>query len=1289
VANANEHTPELDLERVGSFELEGVLGHGAMGVVYAGRAPDGTAAAVKLMHSRDANAELVRRFEREGAVRVDHPNVVRVLGAGTDERGAPFIAFERLEGESLRDYLKHRSPTPAEIVDLVRQAAAGAAAAHEAGIVHRDLKPGNLFVCHDGTVKLLDFGVAFFADEDDRVTQGERRAIGTPSFLSPEQAQGDSDIDGRADVWALGVILFEALSGIRPFKKETALATMLAVVVEEPPALEHLVPHIPHELAELVHRCLRKQRQERWESADALLGALSALDLSMAAGGPAPGPGSEAATQTVLQTATTSFQAEKRVVSLVLCTDVEDMASIERIVTGQGGLLVPILGKAIGLFGGETWEGDEMVRAATAALAAREHAGRVAVASGRASLSGQGISGAVVRRAEAGCEAGLRGVAVDVETARVLQTGFALRLASEGLQELTATRRPIWPLEASQDSYLPPTRGREVELAQLRRIADDVLEEERAHALLAVGPPGIGKSRLLRHMERILEEADRNVFVLSARADPLRRTRSVSLLAMAIEGRARLNHMLRGAPRVDVDAPIEDRQRAVQALVSEALDSDADRDETAAFIGELLGVAMPETPALRAARSDPRLMADRLQLAVHDYLAGLVSTRAVALLFDDLQWADAASLDVLDMLLDRLSDHPLVVFGTARPELEQERSDLFAGRELVRVELRGLSQSDIAKLSESIAAQPLSEGVIKAVYERSGGNPLFAEQIVLALREDGHLDDPPDELPLPLTVEAAVQSRLDHLPSEEKELCKRAAIFERPFSVDEIAALGVPDVESRLSSLRRRDLLASRARSREDQRREYRFRSALMARVAYRMNADEQLRELHLGAAGMLDRREDIGREEVARHYERGEEHAAAARRYAEATRAAVQRFDTESVLRCAERALSLEVDDDQRFELYMARAEVLRFLGHHDEQHRDLAEAYGYARSDEERARALAEQSAWMARRGMVDEARDTAEQALACARETEDEEVLTLSLCRLAAARIYAGSLSEAERPLSEASALAHASVHKLKPLAADLRAQLASARGDLGGRRKAFRAAAELYAEAGDLRRAANAELNLADVSNRVGAYDMAASALTDALQKCRRVGNRLGEGYALLNLGYALIMDGRVEDGMERLREAAALAETARDARLAVFVRVYQARGRLQRGLDPAEFDPAEAAAEAEAVGLPGVAVLALTAAAQAALLRGDAADALAASEKAMEMRDRLGGVEEDEAEVYLAHARALRLAGRDQEADRVIAAGKARLEAVASQIVDPEWRRRFLRDVAAHRELTGA
>ncbi|MFO0757865.1 MAG: protein kinase [Byssovorax sp.] len=940
---------------IGPFVVEGELGAGGMGVVYRAVGPGGVPAAVKVLRVGLASAEARQRFEREAAIRIDHPNLIQVLDAGVDEpSGCPYIALELLTGESLEQRLT-RGPLPArEVVELGLAACRGLEAAHAAGVVHRDLKPSNLFLCAGGGVKVLDFGIALVSTRETRLTSAGG-IIGTPAYMSPEQVRGDATVDLRTDVWSLGAVLYEALAGRPPFMRETALAVMLAIHMDEPEPLWSLARGAPPALGAAIERALGKRPELRWASMADLGAALAAIEHGAeAARAPTdrPPPSEISFDETISAESIAPAllpslipAGEHRIVAVLLAEGVRDLAAIGAAIREHGGSLLPLIGqRAIGLFGAETWEGDEVACAASAALAARRAAVRMSVASGRATSSGGGISGAVLRAAEAGCAAGLSGVAVDAATARSLEAQFQVVPAGPSLWEIIVRKAtesvPFGPI-----SVAPPLLGREAELAQMRAALRSVLEEARASVVLVGGPPGIGKSRLRVAMEGEIEGASEPIFALGARAEPLQREAALSLWGAALKSRLYARTSAPNATILDLDLSAAERRGALSELVGEAIDNPVSAAACAEFLGELVGVSMPESKALLAARADPQLMADRLRLSLLDFFEGLAEKGPVALLLEDLQWADQASMAFLEDLLDRLSEAPLLVFATARSELFERRPGLFAGRNLVKIDPRGLISSDVAALARWIAGRPLPEPLARALAERTAGHPLFVEQIVRELKDHGQLEGEVGELPMPLTVEAAVQSRLDHLPPAEKDACKRASIFGRPFSTEELEAMGVGGAAALLGSLGKRDLVTGRVKAGGGRGRQFQFRSTLVVDVAYGMLADEVRRDLHRRAALYLGGQAQADDEEVGSHHERGGEPLAAAARYAAAALGAAPRGDTPTVLRCSEKALALGAPLAQRFALHMARAESLKFLGKRDAQGQELGHARGRPR--------------------------------------------------------------------------------------------------------------------------------------------------------------------------------------------------------------------------------------------------------------------------------------------------------------------------------------------------------
>jgi len=272
--------------RIGPYEILSLLGAGGMGEVYRARDPKlGRDVAVKVLLNLSKDPERLRRFEQEAraAAALSHPNILAVFEMGTHE-GAPYLASELLEGETLREQVRQGRLPGRKAVDYGVQIARGLAAAHSKGVVHRDLKPENLWVTRDGRLKILDFGLAKLTERESVTdpgaptrTVGTRpsEVMGTVGYMSPEQVRGQS-CDHRTDIFSFGAILYEMLTGNRAFQKPTSAETMTAILNEDPPVTEIAISSVPG-LQRVVTRCLEKSPEQRFHSASDLTFAIEAL----------------------------------------------------------------------------------------------------------------------------------------------------------------------------------------------------------------------------------------------------------------------------------------------------------------------------------------------------------------------------------------------------------------------------------------------------------------------------------------------------------------------------------------------------------------------------------------------------------------------------------------------------------------------------------------------------------------------------------------------------------------------------------------------------------------------------------------------------------------------------------------------------------------------------------------------------------------------------------------------------------------------------------------------------
>jgi serine/threonine-protein kinase len=268
-------------DRIGRYELIERVGRGGMGVLYRGRDPVlEREVAIKVMSGDFSADEGARaRFFREAraAARLQHRNIVTIYEFAEDH-GTPYIAMEFLRGRSLAARMSMDPPlTLVQKLDIVTQLCTGLHYAHEQGIVHRDVKPGNIWLMDDGTVKLLDFGIAKIAAST--MTHGGS-VLGSAAYMAPEQVAG-REIDGRADVFAAGVVLYELIARRKPFEGDAPTAVMMKIIHDEPPPIRHFAPEIPATLVNAITKALYKDPDRRFMHAGDLGAELRLIRLSL------------------------------------------------------------------------------------------------------------------------------------------------------------------------------------------------------------------------------------------------------------------------------------------------------------------------------------------------------------------------------------------------------------------------------------------------------------------------------------------------------------------------------------------------------------------------------------------------------------------------------------------------------------------------------------------------------------------------------------------------------------------------------------------------------------------------------------------------------------------------------------------------------------------------------------------------------------------------------------------------------------------------------------------------
>jgi serine/threonine protein kinase len=768
-----------------------------MGTVY--QALDrktGNLIALKILHSRNTVEQA--RFDQEARVlaELSHPGIVRYFDHGVTPNGSPYIAMEWLDGETLEDRLGRGNLGPVAAAHVARLVLEALSAAHSCNVVHRDIKPGNIFLVgwKLSEIRVLDFGIARRVLDTKRLTR-KGSTVGTPLYTSPEQARGRADVDGRSDIFSLGCVLFEVLTGDPPFTGETPLEVMTKVCAGRVPEIASKRAGLPPSLTSLVHTMLAPDPAARPSSAAQLaqsfaeivqeLGGMeaefaaiappvqarrasigeneehlaSALLISLARSSPTsserrfgPKPSSKVTgSATPVRNGRDSDDLHlaelRRVLELYAC-------EVDRLIDRTLLVTAPMVSTAH----------EQVIQLASAAMALRklEPDAKIAFATGRASFIGRLPVGSLMDRLPtllAGQEHGA--IRIDETTYRLLAKRFVTR-GWENLRELVGEA----PILSTWDMPTPDAGsflGREREMASLQAVVDECLDEKIARPVLLLGPPGIGKSRLLREFLASLPGAQPGVVVTAG-----------TLLRV---------------------------ERRFPALV----------------------------PVLAAAGIDLQSKSSaQVELELSAWIDGQCTSAGFFLVFEDLQWADSPSLDLLDRVLHRLHDRPFIVVGLGRDEVEDRFPGLWTARSVQRLPLRPLaSKRGIAMLRAVLPT--ISRADMDFVLDRWEGNPRFLEEMAVAAR--------PGTMSVPDVVYAIAEGRLEGVEPDVRRVLRAASLFgEKPFTVESVIALlgesSRKGIAEWMEVLVMRGLVEFDLKAGEAN---YRFRERLMRDAAYQM----------------------------------------------------------------------------------------------------------------------------------------------------------------------------------------------------------------------------------------------------------------------------------------------------------------------------------------------------------------------------------------------------------------------------------------------------------------------
>ena len=952
----------------GRFELDHLASSGGMGEVYKARDhATGELVAVKVLISGHA-ADLAR-FEREARILagLTHPGIVRYVAHGTTPTSRPYLVMEWLNGEDLLTRLLRSRLTVSESVTIAARVADALGAAHACGIVHRDLKPTNLFlVDRDVTkVKVLDFGIALHGAT--RVTR-TGTLVGTPGYMAPEQARSGDPVDERVDVFALGCVLYECLTGAPPFMGEHFMAILGKVLFEEAPLVRERCPEAPPALEALLTQMLTKNPEHRPRNGQAIAGALASIpvllsaqsrDVKTAESVPSRAPMTD----------------ERRAISLVLVGPGSDpgppgpeeaprspappvVEEAMRAAVELCGARLDVLadGSAVVLARGSRLATDQAAVAARSALQihliVRDRP--IVIVTGYGDVMGRTPVGDVLDRAAwmmarrtptpaaarerspGRSSAPPQPVAIDEVTAGLLDARFEI-LETEGSLWLLGERE----LAEGTRTLLgraTPCVGRERELSMLEQLFRECVEESIAQAVLVTSPAGMGKSRLAFELVRRLQKPQEpgsepgpltgktgrpsgdggDLAVWTGRGDWLQTGSPLALLAQVIRSACGI---FGGEP-----APVR-RERLADKVARRV--SAPNRRRVTEFLGEIIGAPFPDedSPGLRAARQDAPFMSEQMQKALLELLAAEAAVNPVLIVLEDMHWSDQLTARFLDAALRDLRAKPWMVVALGRPEVHEIFPRLWADRGLQEVRLKELTPRASERLVRHILGESVGRDTVERLIARAEGNAFYLEELIRSTVERrGEA--------LPDTVLAMVQSRLGALDGDSRRVLRAASVFGEVFWESGAALLlgGAQqrlDIGKLLGSLVDRELLIHRAESRFPGERELAFRHALLREGAYAMLTDADRALGHRLAATFLEERGESDPVVIAKHCERGGDRARAGLFYLRAAQQAHLLGDVDEAIKHAESGVRCSDPGEVRVSLLGLLCEA--YVWHHE----------------------------------------------------------------------------------------------------------------------------------------------------------------------------------------------------------------------------------------------------------------------------------------------------------------------------------------------------------------------
>lgn len=908
----------MEFESFAHYRILGKIGHGGMGSVY--RALDtrlGRQVALKVLNQAvGGDPDKRDRFlqEARAAAALNHPNIA-IIHSVEEDRGALVLVLEYIEGETLDQMMRRRGrQVPVdEAASVAAQVADALAAAHRRGIIHRDIKSSNIMLAADGRPKVLDFGIAKIADSSIRTEEGT--VIGTLDYMSPEQALGET-VDHRTDVWSLGVVLHELLTGMLPFPGPSRSAVLYKIVHAEPELFTSPPGWLAPPLIQVLRRALSKDRNHRYASAESMRDELRNWETSASASELHAFRSGQTATVQIPRIAATTrselpiSSAERRQITFLCCEmghvqsggqerDPEEFAGAivryrricERVVQRCGGYMPGWSNNgAMVYFGYPVAHEDDARRALWAGLEILEEAKREKAAEpiGYEVRLGVSTSMAIVQTSTGGADgqdsilgegamvaralsqmAASDGLLVDPEVRRLAQSGFTYR--ELGLQQVPGIGREVqvsqvldgnrhqsrWMREPRQAAT--PLVGRSQELGLLVARWNQA-QQGNGQVVLVAGTAGIGKSRLIHELKRLVAHEEGSAWI-ECYCSPYYTSNALFPVLNVIE-------------RMYLEGDTGRLENAECAARLEGLLREFNLDEQTYLpvLAPLLGI----TPTGQYHVSE--MSADRQRVLAMDALVSIAlgnsNRQPTLLIVEDAHWADPSTIELLGTLIDYVPGLPLMIVLTHRPEFI---SPWPASGHICTVSVNRLSHDEVVAVATAVAGGGhLQPEVLEQVVRNSDGVPLFIEELSKMVVESGLGEHSPKKgtteirLAIPRTLRESFMARLDRL-GEAKYVAQIASVLGREFPatlLNAVAAMNEVKLRASIDALVKAEVLYRRG---THTRQSYVFKHALLQDAAYESLVRNDRISLHKAAAHTLEKDTDLMRrqpEVAAYHFE-------------------------------------------------------------------------------------------------------------------------------------------------------------------------------------------------------------------------------------------------------------------------------------------------------------------------------------------------------------------------------------------------------------------------------------